>query len=68
MTDEPVEKLSEVLTHLQGMKDGEAVGERDREIEILRQVQAQMQMQLRLHDAQIAALHELIELLMTRNN
>ena len=67
MTDEPVEKLSEVLGHLRDLKAEGAIS-KDREMEILVAVQKQMQLQLKLHDAQIAALHELIQLLMSRNH
>lgn len=63
---EPVERLSEVLVSLQDLAEGESVGSVAGQVVILREVQAQMQLQLRLHDAQIAALREVIDLLSRR--
>lgn len=64
MATEPVEKLSQVLSDLQELSDSGSVS---RQIDVLREVQSQMQTQLKLHDAQIAALREVIELLSGRN-
>lgn len=60
----PVEKLSDVLSDLQGLQQsGRPLPPMDHQIETLRGVQEQMLAQLRLHDAQIAALREVIALL-----
>lgn len=76
MGDEPADRLSEVLSSLQDMQDADAVADgvgvgRSRlvfgeQVRVLREVQEQMQLQLRLHDAQIAALREVIALLTAR--
>lgn len=67
--DEPVEKLSEVLTSLQDLGREGLVPKQtmDRQVRTLLEVQDQMLMQLRLHDAQIASLREVIALLSDQN-
>lgn len=64
MPSEPTERLSRVLTSLQDLADeGSASVSLSGQVEVLREVQAQMVLQLKVHDAQIAALREIIELL-----
>lgn len=67
MTREPVDKLSEVLHNLHELnaETSSAAVRRsmDEQIKILTSVQDQMQTQLRLHDAQIAALREVIAMM-----
>lgn len=67
MTDEPVDRLSEVLLSLQELSDENSSRSvqvlMTEQIAILRDVQEQMQEQLKAHDAQILALKELISLL-----
>jgi chromosome segregation ATPase len=65
---EPVDKLSEVLTNLQDMQDENESHSGSRpilaaQLNLLREVQEQMQAQLKLHDAQIAQLREVIAIL-----
>lgn len=66
-SDDPIDKLAEVLTALQHVDGVEADQSTSRQLEILRDVQTQMVAQLRLHDAQIAALREVIDLLSRRS-
>jgi len=66
VSSEPVDRLSEVLTNLQDLNGQSEIDMRATfkdQVDVLRQVQEQMQIQLRLHDAQIAALREIITLL-----
>lgn len=65
-SDEPVEQLSELLTSLQDLNCDEVPVPKqalNHRVESLLAVQEQMMLQLRLHDAQIAALREVIALL-----
>jgi hypothetical protein len=70
VVNEPVDKLSEVLSNLQDLHDSGSANEIKRsmltQIEVLRDVQLEMQTQLKLHDSQIAALRELIALMSSR--
>jgi len=67
--EESVERLSEVLTNLRDLSDegrglgGAAVLD---QVDVLRDVQEKMQLQLKAHDAQIAALREVILMLSGR--
>lgn len=64
--EESVSKLSRVLTNLQEISTDDRPVSRQAlniQVETLREVQSQMMTQLRLHDAQIAALQELIGML-----
>lgn len=67
MAAEPAERLSEVLTNLQDLSAERDITQTRKslvdQIDVLRSVQDQMQTQLRLHDAQIASLREVIALL-----
>lgn len=63
---ESVEALSEVLSNLQDMADAGGPASVHRQIDVLRAVQTQMKTQLKIHDAQIAALREVIDLLKKR--
>lgn len=65
-SNEPIERLSEVLANLQDLAAVDTNSSVMGQIEILRGVQAQMKLQLKLHDAQIAALREVIDLLSQR--
>jgi hypothetical protein len=69
VSSDSVDRLSEVLTNLQDLNEQSDLELRvtlNDQVDVLRQVQKQMQMQLRLHDAQIAALREIITLLSDR--
>lgn len=72
MTEEDsVDKLARVLTNLQDLTTEDKPVSRHAlniQVETLREVQNQMMTQLRLHDAQIASLQELIGLLSEHNN